>query len=272
MARTTRSSGTTFSVITLSPAPEDTDTDENGVTQQGRRMRTPVPDAPDLLTSAEAEHASVLPAAKRYKLSNAAVHGLNTAAKMMVDAFEAEDGHLEDRIEMEVDGRAQALSTTDMIVELLKEVKLLRKEVEVINSKLPTLLPLLEVSNTVREEGRANIEAAVKKAWWNPNCPGYSHHCRAIEELVVRMTEKKPEMLGTNGGQLMDIDNADGHDAVLSVIRACMDSMRFAWKQKIYDAAGGGRGIDKMNLKDFVEDVLLSCSQLKLTWGLIYRV
>ncbi|CAD6885163.1 unnamed protein product [Tilletia laevis] len=86
-------------------------------------MRTPVPDAPDLLTSDEAENTSVLPAAKRYKLSNAAVHGLNTEAKMMVDAFEAEDGHLEDRIEMEVDGCAQALSATEMIVELLKEVK-----------------------------------------------------------------------------------------------------------------------------------------------------
>ncbi|CAD6933609.1 unnamed protein product [Tilletia controversa] len=91
-------------------------------------MRTPVPDAPDLLTSDEAENTSVLPAAKRYKLSNAAVHGLNTEAKMMVDAFEAE----------------------------------------------------------------ANNEAAVKKAWWNFNCPGYSHHCRAIGELVVARISAPP--------------------------------------------------------------------------------
>ncbi|KAE8229338.1 hypothetical protein CF326_g5695 [Tilletia indica] len=258
----TKSTQSTFGLIPMSSQTE-------GLNDSPRspRRNEPLPASQESLDYDDANHDSVVPAAKKHKLSKTSTHALNDTAVKMVEVFTDQD----DRVDMEVDRHAQTLVVVDLLQRVLNEIKVIREEVDSINAKLPTVLPLLKVINVVEDGGKTNIDAMVKKAWWSPNCPGYSHHCRAIEELVFRMMEKKPEVLGTNGAQLMDSDNAAGQDVVLACIRTSVDNMRFSWKQKIYEAAGGSNDGEVENHKKFVEAIIENSPTLQLSWGVIYR-
>ncbi|CAD6892434.1 unnamed protein product [Tilletia laevis] len=257
----------------------------NRAQPRGRDVLSPAPSACESFYSELAEHPSVMTAARKRKLNNKTTHELNAFAGLSREAMTPDDqlgddvedgGHVSAQrpapsISMAIEQHSILLSIMESVRALEAKMTRMQAQIDDINSKLPVLVAFLVVDNTVSHDGKTNIDAAVKAAFWSANCPAYSHFSNAIEEVVFELILKKNEILGANGAQLMDENNKAGRDAVRRAIKVSIDNTRFSVKDSLHAAGGGDDGGDKVLLKEFVEDVLIANRNLKLTWGLIYR-
>ncbi|CAD6972694.1 unnamed protein product [Tilletia controversa] len=137
-----------------------------------------------------------------------------------------------------------------------------------INSKLPELQPLMQLSDTVELRGLAWLRTSTEHAFFSEAVPAYSKDHHDIANAVMALAKNKPEELGTNGKHLLNASNAIGTAAVLKVINDKVNTLRSTVRRIIDESMQ--EEVDN-NLKELVR-VLIDGLGMKVTLGLVERV
>ncbi|KAL9937009.1 hypothetical protein V8E36_004244 [Tilletia maclaganii] len=148
------------------------------------------------------------------------------------------------------------------------------QSIEAINKKLPTLLPMLVMSDKVEERGRKWLRRCTKYAFLSEAVPAYSASYHDIANAVMALAKNKPEELGTNGKHLLKPSNTIGTDAVNKVIKDKVNDLRIAFRKAVAKSmlSDEEEGTEPWTLKELVQVIVGDLPNFEVTLGLVQRV
>ncbi|CAD6926384.1 unnamed protein product [Tilletia controversa] len=136
-----------------------------------------------------------------------------------------------------------------------------------INTKLPTIVRSLKISDEVGERGAAWLRLTTTYAFLSEGTPAYSRDTQDVANAVMASARHDPDQLGENGKHLLQSTNKTGTSNVLKIINAKISSLRLEMRGKVNVSIE-----EAITLKELVESALDSVSDMKVTWRLVQRV
>lgn len=136
-----------------------------------------------------------------------------------------------------------------------------------INQKLPTITPLLVMSDEVEDRGKLYLREATRHAFLSEAVPSYDATHQEIFNAVMALAKNKPAEVGSNGKHLLAVGNATGRQSVTKVIKDRINELRQEMRNHIHESIE-----EEPNLRDLVEKILGTTSDMKPTWAFVKRV